>query len=144
MVGELAMAALGTPVMQRAVAAARRGEVWREVSVAAGLDGVAGELEGQIDLLFRDADGSLTVVDHKTDYVAVGKDLQMAAEPYLLQMGAYAWAVERVTGQQVGQAVLVFSRGAGDGRAAEYEVPDLDSLKEQAAQMAAERVSGNA
>jgi ATP-dependent helicase/nuclease subunit A len=144
MVRELATAALATPVMQRAAAAAKHGEVWREVSVAAGLDGAVGELEGQIDLLFREADKSLTVVDHKTDYVAAGKDLHVAAEPYLLQMGAYAWAVERVTGQQVGKAVLVFSRGAGDGGAAEYEVPDLDSLKEQAARMAAERVSGNA
>ncbi|MDA0232974.1 MAG: UvrD-helicase domain-containing protein, partial [Chloroflexi bacterium] len=62
-VAELARAALGTGTMARAAAAAKRGEAWREVSVAAALDGVTGELEGQIDLLFREEDGSLTVVD---------------------------------------------------------------------------------
>jgi ATP-dependent helicase/nuclease subunit A len=144
LVTALAMNALGTPVMQRAAAAAGKGEVWREVSVAAGLEGVDGELEGQIDLLFREPDKTLTVVDHKTDYLGVGKDLALAAEPYLLQMGAYAWAVERVTGQQVGKAVLVFARGASDDGASEYEVPDLASLKLRASQMAVERIVGSA
>ena len=63
----LATAALETPIMQRASASAQRGEAWREVSVAAELGDVDGELEGQIDLLFVEDDESVTIVDHKTD-----------------------------------------------------------------------------
>ena len=139
-VAELARAALETATMARAAAAARRGEAWREVSVAAALEDVTGELEGQIDLLFREEDGSLTVVDYKTDRLA-GRDHADAAAPYLLQMGGYAWCVERAAGTPVGRAVLIFARAAGAEGSGEFEVVGLAELKRQAARMAAERVS---
>jgi ATP-dependent helicase/nuclease subunit A len=142
-VAELSMAALVTGTRARATAAAERGEAWREVSVAAPLEGGEGDLEGQIDLLFREKDGSLTVVDYKTDRLA-GRDRADAATPYLLQMGGYAWCVERVTGMPVERAVLLFARATGpegSGGTGEFEVPELPKLKRQAAQRAAERVS---
>ena len=139
-VAELARAALVTGTMKRAADAAKRGEAWREVSVAAALDDGVGELEGQIDLLFREDDGSLTVVDYKTDRLA-GRDRADAAAPYLLQMGGYAWCVERVNGAPVDRAVLIFARATGEDGSGEYEVSGLAALKQQAALMAADRVS---
>ncbi len=138
----LSRAALSTETMTRAVAAAKRGQAWREVSVAAALKDTDGELEGQVDLLFIEIDGSLTVVDHKTDRDP-GTSLEDAAEPYLMQMGAYAWCVERVSGMPVSRAVLLFASRAAAGDAAEYEVPDLPLQKERAARMATELVSAS-
>lgn len=139
-VTELANAALESGTMARAAAAAKRGEAWREVSVAAPLENGIGELEGQIDLLFREEDGSLTVVDYKTDRIT-GRDRADAAAPYLLQMGGYAWCVERVSGTTVNRAVLIFARAVGAEGSGEFEVSGLTELKQQAMQMAAERVS---
>lgn len=143
-VTELARAALNTATMQRAVKAAQRSEAWREVSVAAALPEIAGELEGQIDLLFTEEDGSITIVDHKTDREREGITLDEAAEPYLNQMAAYAWCVEGVTGLKVQRAVLIFSSRARAGLLAEYEVTDLDAHIAEVLQLASDQVSGTA
>jgi ATP-dependent exoDNAse (exonuclease V) beta subunit len=137
----LAQRVLATQVVQRAGEAARKGRAWREVPVAAALPEGAGALEGQIDLIFEEPDGSgLTIVDYKTDRVE-GRTVAEAAEPYLPQMGAYAWAVERVTGRPVTSAVLIFASltpsAAAEGRP-EYPVPDLQRWKDEAARLAAE------
>lgn len=139
-VTSLARAALQTETMVRAIAAARRGQAWREVSVAAPLPDENSQLEGQIDLMFLEENGTLTVVDHKTDKDR-GASLEQAAEPYLPQMGAYAWCVERVTEMTVSRAILLFASRARSGGSAEFEVLDLASEKERAAQLAMERVS---
>ena len=135
-----ARGALTTDVLQAAARAAARGRAWREVSIAAPVDDAEGALEGQIDLLFEDYNGDLIVVDYKTDRVP-GDDMAEASEPYLLQMGAYAWAVERLTGKRVKRAVLVFTRLASTDQPAEYPVPDLEILKAEAARKARESLS---
>ncbi len=136
----LTRAALGTETMQQATEASRRGEAWREVSVAAALPDSDGELEGQIDLMFLNQNGTVTIVDHKTDRER-GNSLEGAAEPYLLQMGAYAWCVEQVTGLPVSRAVLIFASRVASVSGGEYQVPQLDHYKEEASRLASQRVS---
>jgi ATP-dependent helicase/nuclease subunit A len=137
-VAELARKTLACP----AVAAARGRRAWRELWVAAPLiEGVAAEstdvptIEGAIDLIYETDEGSLVVVDYKTDRVE-GSTLESKAQPYVLQLGAYAWAVEKLTGRSVSKAVLVFSSEAAEGRPAEFEVPDLRSAMNAAREAA--------
>ncbi len=78
---------------------------------------VGGQLvEGYIDLLYRDDDGSLVVIDYKTD-----------AEPdpdtvraYQAQLAVYARALADATGDTVSRCALVFCREDG---AVERDVP---------------------
>jgi ATP-dependent exoDNAse (exonuclease V) beta subunit len=140
----LAQRVLATQVMRRASEAARKGRAWCEVPVAAALPGGVGALEGQIDLIFEETGGSgLIIVDYKTDRVE-GRTVAEAAAPYLPQMGAYAWAVERATGRPVTSAVLIFASltpsAAAEGRP-EYPVPDLQHWKDEAARLAAAQLS---
>ncbi|MDP6821705.1 MAG: UvrD-helicase domain-containing protein [Dehalococcoidia bacterium] len=139
---DLAKATLEAPVMRRAAEADSRGRTWREsyVSAPVGHKGVI--LEGYVDLLFEDDDGSLVIVDYKTDRT------NEAAELYELQLGAYAAAVRRATGRDVSQAVLVFSRraqealaGGTDIEAAQRPVADLDQAADGAIRLAEERSS---
>ena len=71
----------------------------------AAVDGVA--VDGVADLVVREADGSWTIVDYKTD---VGVTAE-TADAYLLQLCAYAELLGRVTGRRVGRLELVFCRG---------------------------------
>lgn len=84
-------------------------EHWLELPIIVAEAGQT--VEGIIDLLYREDDGSLVVADFKTD-VSVGAD-QLAA--YWRQLGTYARMVERVTGEHVGELVLLFCRGGGAG-----------------------------
>ena len=87
------------PLMQRAAAAVARGFVRREVPIAMALaDGVL--VEGVIDLAFQEED-AWTVIDYKTDFEIKGR-----LEEYKNQLGLYALAVARSTGQGV-KAVLL-------------------------------------
>ena len=108
----IARAALGAAVVQRALAAPR---YWRELAVVASVEGRL--VEGYIDLAFEAEDGSLVVVDYKTDVV-------VAPDRYRLQVGAYAAALARATGRQVSEGWLVF---AGPGGADERRVVDLSA-----------------
>ena len=134
---ELAAATLKTPVMERAADAYRKGRAWREtfVSAAVGESGVI--VEGYVDLLFEEEDGSLVIVDYKTDRT------DAAAERYEAQLGAYVAAVRKATGRVVSEAVLVFSRRAAQAlkrgenvEAAQYRVPDLNSAVDRAIRLA--------
>ena len=98
------------PVVQRALAAPRH---WRELAVMAPIGDRL--VEGYIDLAFEADDGRLVVVDYKTDAV-------VAPERYRLQIGAYAAALARATGREVGEGWLVF---AGLDGAEEHPVGDL-------------------
>ena len=81
---------------------------WREMYVGTQLeDGRI--LEGFIDLLCREDDGSLVVVDYKTDAVPDAA-IDARARVYLPQMAAYCAAVERATGETVSHAELLFLR----------------------------------
>ncbi|MDA1257973.1 MAG: PD-(D/E)XK nuclease family protein, partial [Chloroflexi bacterium] len=136
-VHELAAATLKTPVMRRAANAHRKGAAWREsyVSAAVGECGVV--VEGYVDLVFEEEDGSLVIVDYKTD-----RD-DTVPERYEAQLGAYIAAVRKATGREVSEAVLVFSRRAlhalnsgTDIEAAQHKLADLDGAVEHAIEIA--------
>ncbi|MCI2058378.1 MAG: helicase-exonuclease AddAB subunit AddA [Oscillibacter sp.] len=64
-------------------------------------------LQGVVDCCFEAADGTLTVVDFKTDRV-FGPELLRRAEEYRPQLEAYARALRRVLSRDVGRKVLCF------------------------------------
>ncbi|MGE3856490.1 MAG: UvrD-helicase domain-containing protein [Dehalococcoidia bacterium] len=75
--------------------AAAGGDARFEVPFAWDWDGIP--VHGQIDLLYRTAQGAWCVVDFKTDRVTPGREVQAAA-PYLVQIGLYARALQAATG----------------------------------------------
>ena len=95
------------------------GEVLREYPFtvllpALMLNEAAGEgdtvlLQGVVDCCFAEADGSLTVVDFKTDRV-FGADVRPRAEEYRPQLETYSTALERILERRVGKRVLYFLR----------------------------------
>jgi ATP-dependent helicase/nuclease subunit A len=99
--------ALATDVVRRAFSS----EHWSELYVGAlETDGLV--LEGFIDLLFRDADGSLVIVDYKTDTVTDAAALVDRATHYKPQLDAYVRALEAATGERA-RAELVFLDASG-------------------------------
>ncbi|MFM8305173.1 MAG: UvrD-helicase domain-containing protein [Actinomycetota bacterium] len=102
---DLAASALRAPVVRDAVTHQR--PYWREVPVAATVDGVL--IEGFVDLLVETPDG-LVIVDYKTDRVPAAVDLDAALERYTVQGGAYALALETALGRPVARCVFVFAR----------------------------------
>ncbi len=116
-VQRLAASVLASPVVRAAVAGGW--DRWREVPVAAHVDGVV--LEGFVDLLLRTPDG-LVVVDYKTDRAPSGVALDDAVERYSVQAAAYALALESTLGEPVTRCVLVFAR---EPDAIERDVTDL-------------------
>lgn len=125
---------LASPTIARATA----NNSWREAWVAAEIsEGV--EIEGYIDLVVRNDDGTVTIVDYKTDQVQ-GADLEKRATGYEPQLAGYALVLEKL-GMPVRDAVLVFASGAADGAAFEYPVPDLESAKNAAASKAQTEVT---
>jgi ATP-dependent exoDNAse (exonuclease V) beta subunit len=122
----LARAALDSRVVRRAVAARR---LWREVPVAAPLDGCI--IEGFIDLLFEEPDG-LVVVDYKTDAIDAG-ETEDAVDRYRIQGGVYALALERATGRPVKEVVFLFLQPRK-----EESITDVQAIKRLAQARAAE------
>jgi ATP-dependent exoDNAse (exonuclease V) beta subunit len=112
---ELVESVIAAPVMRIAATAKH----WREVPVAAPIDGVL--VEGFIDLLFQGDDG-LVVVDYKTDYAPTDADLDAALDRYTPQAAAYALALETALARPVTACVFVFAR---HGAAVERTVVDL-------------------
>ena len=70
-----------------------------------GPDGVT-VVEGIADLVYRDDDGSLVIVDYKTD-VGVSAD---TLEAYWAQLAIYADLLRNATGETVSRLQLVFCR----------------------------------
>ena len=137
----LAHATLKTPVMQRAAEALAKSRAWRESYVCAPVGDSGLIIEGYVDLVFED-DGSLVIVDYKTDRTTD------ATKAYELQLGAYVAAVRNATGLAVSEAVLVFSRRASEAlkngsslEEAQHSVSDLDQAVELAIKLAGERAS---
>ena len=97
----LCQTAVESGIVKRAVAS---GRYWREVPVAVGTGG--GSLHGFIDLLFEEADG-LVVVDYKTDSVST-EGASEAVQRYRLQGGAYAHALQQLTGRPVREVVFLY------------------------------------
>lgn len=109
----LARSALEHPLVAEAAA----GRHWREAYVGALAPGATDSVrDGIIDLLFEDADGSLVVVDYKTDHVPVAA-LGARTAFYRPQVREYVRLVEATTGRRVGRAVLLFlAEGGADAR----------------------------
>lgn len=122
-----------------AVQAAASGTHWREVPVTVTIDGVL--VEGYVDLLAVAGDGSLVVIDFKTDALDRAQPPPDRLGPYRTQLAAYALALQAVTGRRVSDAVLVFAR---DGRPAlEHRIEDLPlAMAEVRAQLAVHRGGG--
>jgi hypothetical protein len=100
-VAALVRSALDSDVVQRAASRPH----WRETYVGT----VVGDrvLEGYIDLVYRDDDGGLVVVDYKTDTVpAEALDRRVAF--YRPQMAAYVAGLTAAAGLPVSRAVLLF------------------------------------
>jgi len=114
---ELCASVLEAPIVRAAAGPDARS--WREVPVAAPIDGIL--IEGFIDLLIEDGDG-FTVVDYKTDQVPSDDDLDQAVTRYTPQGAAYALALEAVLSRPVSRCVFVFARADG---AVERAVADL-------------------
>jgi len=112
----LAMArnCLASEVVQRVL---RSGRWWREVAfVVPGVDGAgegpeAGFTAGRVDLVFRDGDAGLVVVDYKTDAVGAA-----AMESHAGQAETYGRGVGAATGLDVSDVVLVFARTGAEAR----------------------------
>lgn len=102
-VAALVRAALASPTVRAAAAATER---WRETYVATQVGDRT--LEGYLDLLYRDTDGSLVVVDYKTASSSSPSDLDRRTVGYRPQGAAYALAVEAATGESVGRVVFVY------------------------------------
>jgi len=113
----LVRSVLEAPVVRAAVAGDR---YWREVPVAAPVDGTT--IEGFVDLLV-DAPEGLVVVDYKTDRAPGDDELDALMAKYRVQGAAYALALERVLERPVARCVFVFARRGG--AALEREVTDM-------------------
>lgn len=64
-------------------------------------------LQGAVDCFFETADGSLTVVDFKTDRIAPGGEREKAEE-YRPQLTAYSDVLERIFERPVTRAHSLF------------------------------------
>ncbi len=107
--------ALATQVIRQAAGRPH----WRELYVAAEVEGRL--LEGFIDLLYEEPDGSFVLVDYKTYDSDERPDL--AQKPgYRLQIAAYALMVAEATGRAVSRCVFVF---LGPQSVHEVQVADL-------------------
>ncbi len=108
------------------VARATSSNSWREAWVAAEIsDGI--EVEGSIDLMIQNEDGSMTIVDYKTDRIQ-GELLDERAKGYEPQLAGYVLILEKL-GMSVRDAILVFANGGADGGAYEYSIKDMEVAK---------------
>ncbi|HEX2809810.1 MAG TPA: PD-(D/E)XK nuclease family protein, partial [Kineosporiaceae bacterium] len=85
---------------------------WNGPGAAAAALAAGAVLEGYIDLLYRQDDGSLVIVDYKTDVVPAAAVPGRVAH-YRPQMQAYALALTEALGEPVSQAVLLFLHPQG-------------------------------
>ena len=102
----IARTALDSPPVRRASGLPH----WKELTLAGTLSTADGEsvpVDGVADLVVDEPDGTLTLIDYKTD-VAV---TTTTADEYLLQLCAYAELLHAATGRAVSRLELVFCRG---------------------------------
>ena len=106
--------ALASVAVRAAVAS---GRFWRELYVAADVDGTV--IEGFIDLLYETREG-LIVVDYKTDEAGSDEQVGIAMKRYELQGAAYALALETaMPGRKVAACSFVFVRPSREERVAD-------------------------
>ena len=94
------------------VAGLRAPQLWSEIPVAATIDTPRGPvvIEGIIDLLYRDHDGQLVILDYKSDRVDSDAAVEVKLDHYRMQGAAYAAAVEHATGDSVKAVQFLFVR----------------------------------
>ncbi len=69
-------------------------------------------LQGAVDCFFETADGTLTVVDFKTDRIRPGGEVERAAH-YTVQLSAYSRVLERIFEKRVTRRILYFFATGG-------------------------------
>ena len=98
------------------------GRLWRELPLGASVDGVV--ISGVIDLLYEAPDGTLAIADFKTDVVGDEMEARATAGAYEAPGGAYALALEAVTGRPVSSVSFIFAH-LHDGHTVTYEGDEL-------------------
>lgn len=91
-------------------------------------------LSGQVDRVLLRSDGSLGIVDYKTDWVTPG-GLQQKTARYRLQLAGYALGAGAALGREVGYAGLYFAR-TGEHAAVDVSMEALLSAREEMQQLA--------
>ncbi len=122
-VAELAASIIASPLFERMRSAAM---CEREVYVGTVV-GTAGEqltVWGYVDAVFQADDGSLVVVDFKTDSSAAG-DAELLRR-YATQLNSYGVAVRQATGVPVSERWLLVGRAGGAARS--VLVPEADPV----------------
>jgi len=118
-IASLARAALNSETVRRAATLRH----WREVPVGASVDGTV--FEGFIDLLYEERDGSVVIVDYKTDSVSRA-GIATRMEKYRLQGAVYAMLLQKVMGRRALRVEFVFA-GVGETRA----IVDLEAAVDE-------------
>ena len=98
----LAKSVFGSEPVQRAAAR----EHWQEMQLAGMSPNETIVVEGIADLVYREDDGSLVIVDYKTDVGVTAQTL----EAYWTQLSVYADVLRQAAGEQVTRLILVFAR----------------------------------
>ena len=134
----LTTATLETPLLKHA-ASLNRENIWIETPVAVPInttEGTTKTIEGRVDLIYRRENGTLGIADFKTDRT-FNRSISEMAGPYIPQLGAYAYAVQKATGIPVTEASILFSRIAADRPdEGQYQLPDVQSAIELALKLA--------
>ena len=137
-IARLASATLEMPLIKR-VAAMSSENVWIETPVAVPNQTSEGDstvIEGRVDLIYRLPDGTLGIADFKTDRT-FDRSVHEMAQPYIPQLGAYAYAVSQATGIPVSEATILFSRLASDKQGdGEYKLSDISAAIDLALKLA--------
>ena len=121
-IARLANRALRSPAV---MAGLMSPQVWSEIPIASTIDTPRGPvvIEGIIDLLYRDHDGQLVILDYKSDRVDSDAAVEVKLDHYRMQGAAYAAVVERATGDSVKAVQFLFVRRS-DG------LREIDNLRE--------------
>ena len=142
-IARLTYATLSTPLLRR-VMKTHLDDIWIETPVAAPIP-TSNEstivIEGRADLIYRLSDGTLGIADFKTDRT-FDRSIHDMAEPYIPQLGAYAYAVQETTGIPVTEASIIFSRIAADNQdEGEYRILDIQSAIELSLKLASKLIA---
>jgi ATP-dependent helicase/nuclease subunit A len=133
-IAALLSTALDTELAARLAAAARG--VRREYSFAFSLGPHEPLVTGVIDLLVREPDGGVLVVDYKSDRVGAEDDLDMVVErEYAIQRLVYALAVLSDGGPRV-EIVHWFLHRPGEPIGTSYTAADKPELEDRVAELA--------
>jgi ATP-dependent helicase/nuclease subunit A len=103
----LARTAASSGAVRKAVAT---GRFWREVPLGTAVGEVV--LEGVADLVYENLDGTVGIVEYKTDDLD-GTAAEHRAAGYGAEGGAYVLALEQATGKRVSSVAFVFANSSG-------------------------------